>query len=408
MSEFWDDRERLEPELRAKAQAEALPRVLAAALKAPGWRSHLGAIDPSRYRDRAALAELPVLRKSELPSLQKANPPFGGFSTHEPGEFARLFLSPGPIFEGEEGGNDPWRAARALNAAGFRRGDIVLNTFSYHLTPGGFILDSGARAVGCAVIPAGPGNTEAQLDLIRAYRPSAYMGTPDFLKILLDAAKAARMDPSCVKKAVVSGAAFPPALQEEIRSRGIEAFQAYASADLGAIAYETSAHDGMVVDEDIILEVVRPGTGDPVADGEVGEVIVTLLDESNPLIRFALGDLTAVLPGPSGCGRTHTRIQGFMGRADQATKVKGIFVRPEQIGEIKRRHKEVGRLRLVVMRAAEQDLMTLFAEADLPLGPALAKALAASLATIVRVKGEVSLVAKGTLPNDGKVIEDKR
>ena len=408
VSEFWDDRERLEPELRAKAQAEALPRVLAAALKAPGWRSHLGAVDPSRYRDRAALAELPLLRKSDLSSLQKASPPFGGFGTHEAGEFARLFSSPGPIFEGEGGGNDPWRAARALNAAGFRRGDIVLNTFSYHLAPGGFILDSGARALGCAVIPAGPGNTEAQLDLIRAYQPSAYTGTPDFLKILLDAADAAGLDASCITKAVVSGAAFPPALQDEIRARGIEAFQAYATADLGVIAYETSSGDGMVVNEDIILEVVRPGTADPVPDGEVGEVVVTLIDESYPLIRLALGDLTAVLPGPSGCGRTHTRIKGFMGRADQATKVKGMFVRPEQIGEIKRRHKEVGRLRLVVTRAAEQDAMTLFAEADLPPDAVLVEALVASLATILRIKGEVSLVAKGTLPNDGKVIEDRR
>jgi phenylacetate-CoA ligase len=409
---YLDNRETLAPQLRAEAQAEALPRVLAAALKAPGWRSHLGEIDPSRFRDRVALAELPVLRKSELPSLQQASPPFGGLATREPHEFARLFLSPGPILEGEGLGSDPWRAARALNAAGFRRGDIVLNTFSYHLTPGGFILDSGGRALGCAVIPAGPGNAEAQLDLIRAYRPTAYIGTPDFLKILLDAAKGAGLDASCIRKAVVSGAAFPSALQDEMRSRGIEAFQAYATADLGVIAYETPARDGMVVNEDIILEVVRPGTGVPVAEGEVGEVVVTLLDESHPLIRLALGDLTAVLPGPSACGRTHARIKGFMGRADQATKVKGMFVRPEQIGEIARRHQEIGRLRLVVTRAAEQDVMTLLAETEFPAGSspseALADALAASLSTIVRIKGEVSLVAKGTLPNDGRIIEDRR
>jgi phenylacetate-CoA ligase len=408
VNDYLDERETLNPALRAEAVAEALPRVVATALKAPGWRRHLGDIEPSRIRDRSTLAELPILRKSDLPALQSAHPPFGGFAARPQGDFARLFASPGPIFEGEASGGDPWRAARALNAAGFRRGDTVLNTFSYHLTPGGFILDSGARALGCAVIAAGPGNTQAQLELIRAYRPAAYTGTPDFLKMLLDAARGAGLEPSCITKAVVSGAAFPAALQDEIKGRGIEAFQAYATADLGVIAYETSARESMVVNEDIILEVVRPGTTDLVAEGEVGEVVVTLLDESHPLIRFALGDLTAVVPGPSPCGRTHTRIKGFMGRADQATKVKGMFVRPEQIAEIQRRHKEVGRLRLVVTRAEDQDAMTLFAETGVRADEALVEALTASLSAIIRIKGEVSLVEKGVLPNDGKVIEDKR
>jgi phenylacetate-CoA ligase len=413
MTEFFDQLEIRAPEARAQAQAQLLPRIVAAALETPGWRAHLGDIDPASIRDRATLAGLKVLRKSELPSLQKASWPFGGFARQAPGEFARLFTSPGPIFEGEGQGANPWRAARALHAAGFRKGDIVLNTFSYHMTPGGFILDSGARALGCAVIPAGPGNTQAQLELIAAYRPGAYTGTPDFLKIILDAAQQEGVDASAMRKAVVSGAAFPPALQGEIKARGVDAFQAYATADLGAIAYETSARSGMVVNEDVILEVVRPGTGDPVPDGEVGEVVVTLLDERHPLLRLALGDLTAILSGPSPCGRTHTRIKGWMGRADQTTKVKGMFVRPEQIAELARRHAGIGRLRLVVTRAQDQDAMTLFAETSFaetsaPQDAALAETLGASLVAITRLKGQVTLVAPGTLANDGKVIEDKR
>jgi len=393
---------------RAGALAQRLPRVVASALRAEGWRSHLGEVEPERIRDRGALAALPVLRKSALLALQKAKPPFGGFAMASAGGYARLFSSPGPIFEGEKEGRDPWRTARALNAAGFREGDVVLNTFSYHLTPGGFILDSGARALGCAVIPAGPGNTQAQLELISAYRPTAYTGTPDFLKIILDAADAGDIDASSIKKAVMSGAAFPPALQAELKQRGVDAYQVYATADLGLVAYESEARAGMVVDEDVVLEVVRPGTGDPLPDGEVGEVVVTLLDEHDPLIRLALGDLTAILPGASLCGRTHTRIRGWMGRADQATKVKGMFVRPEQIAEIARLHPTLGRLRLVVTRESEQDIMTLFAETGEPAEPDLTRALAASLAEVTRLKGEVRFVGRGELANDGKVIEDKR
>jgi len=408
MTEFFDADEARSAEERSQAMARSLPRVIAAALKAPGWRAHLGGIDPEDFRDRAALAALPILRKSDLPGLQKADPPFGGFSPSGPGLFARLFSSPGPIFEGEGERVDPWRAARALNAAGIRRGDIVLNTFSYHLTPGGFILDSGARALGCAVIPSGPGNTQAQLELICAYRPVAYTGTPDFLKILLDAAEAAGLDASCIRKAVLSGAAFPPALQREFEERGIAAYQAYATADLGLIAYESEARSGMIVDEHVVLEVVRPGGGDPLPEGEVGEVVVTLLDECHPLVRFALADLTAVIPGSSPCGRTNTRIRGWMGRADQTTKVKGMFVRPEQIAEIARLHPSAGRLRLVVTRDKDQDAMTLLAETSEPAEPGLAEAIGASLAAVTRIRGEVRLLGRGLLPNDGKVIEDRR
>jgi phenylacetate-CoA ligase len=356
---------------------------------------------------RAALAALPVLRKADLPALHKAAPPFGGFVAAPLGSFGRLFTSPGPIFEPEGARADPWRAARGLFAAGFRAGDVALNTFNYHLTPGGFILDSGARALGCAVIPAGPGNTEQQLELIEAYRPVAYCGTPDFLKILLDAAAAAGRDASSLERALVSGAAFPKSLQEEFSSRGIEAYQAYATADLGFIAYETAAREGLVINEDIILEVVRPGTGDPVPEGEVGEIVVTSLDPHHPWIRLALGDLTAMLPGASPCGRTNGRIKGWMGRADQTAKVKGMFVRPEQVAEIARRHPEAGRLRLVITREGEVDVMTLVAEAPRP-NEDLRSTLAGTLQAVTKIKGAVEFVAPGSLPNDGKVIADER
>jgi phenylacetate-CoA ligase len=284
---------------------------------------------------------------------------------------------------------------------------VVLNTFSYHLTPGGFILDAGARAVGCAVIPAGPGNTDQQLDIISHLQPSAYVGTPDFLKILLDAADKAGRDIRCIRRAVVSGAAFPPSLQAEIKARGIDAFQMYATADLGLVAYETPARQGMVLAEDVLLEIVRPGTGEPVADGEVGEVVVTSFDHHHPWIRLALGDLSCVLPGASPCGRTNTRIRGWMGRADQTTKVKGMFVRPEQVAEVGRRHPELGRLRLVVSRQGETDAMTLRAETAAP-AEALASAVGDSLRAVLKLGGQVELVSPGTLANDGKVIDDQR
>jgi phenylacetate-CoA ligase len=407
MSEFYDDRECRPPEERERDLFGRLPEILRRAVKAPAYAEHLAGIDPGAITSREALAGLPIIRKSDLPGLQKAAPPFAGFVASAPGSFAHLFTSPGPIFEPEGTQTDPWRAARALFAAGFRAGDVVLNTFSYHLVPGGLMLDSGARALGCAVIPAGPGNTEQQLELIEVYRPAAYCGTPDFLKILLDAGAAAGRDVSSLKRAVVSGAAFPRSLQEEIAGRGIEAMQAYATADLGFIAFETKARDGMVVNEDIILEVVRPGTGDPVPDGEVGEVVVTSLDPHHTWIRLALGDLTAILPGASSCGRTNARIRGWMGRADQTTKVKGMFVRPEQVAEVARRHPELKRLRLVVSRMGEIDTMILRAEAD-QTNTALSHEVAATLQTVTKLKGTVELVPTGTLPNDGKVIADER
>jgi phenylacetate-CoA ligase len=376
-------------------------------MEAPGYAGRFRGLDPASINSRAALAQLPVLRKSELPSLHKGAPPFGGFVPTAPGAFARLFTSPGPIFEPEAAHADPWRGARALFAAGFRAGDIVLNTFSYHLTPGGFIIDSSARALGCAVIPAGPGNTEQQFELIEAYRPIGYCGTPDFLKILIDAAIAAGRDVASIKRALVSGAAFPPSLQQEIRSRGIDAYQAFGTADLGMVAFETLARDGMVVNEDLILEIVKPGTGEPVAEGDVGEIVVTSLVSEHPWIRLALGDLTASLPGISSCGRTNMRIKGWMGRADQTTKVKGMFVRPEQIAEIGKRHPALGRLRLVVSRAGETDAMTLRAECAAP-NEALQTELAATLRAVTKLGGAVELVGYGSLPNDGKVIADER
>jgi phenylacetate-CoA ligase len=399
-------------ETRAPATREAelfsrLPNILRKAMEAPGYAEHLRGIDPAQIINRAALAKLPVLRKSDLPALHKAAPPFGGFVSGFPGAFARLYTSPGPIFEPEAAHNDPWRGARALFAAGFRPGDVVLNTFSYHLTPGGFIFDMAARALGCAVIPAGPGNVEAQFELIEAYRPVGFCGTPDFLKILIDAAVAADRDVSSLQRAVVSGAAFPPSLQKEIKSHGIEAYQAFGTADLGLIAYETPARDGLVVNEDLIFEIVRPGTGDPVTEGDVGEIVVTTLDLDHPWIRLAIGDLTAALSGVSPCRRTNSRIKGWMGRADQTTKVKGMFVRPEQIAEIGNRHRELGRLRLVVRRDNEQDMMTLRCECASP-SDALRDTIASTLRAVTKLGGSVELVAAGSLPNDGKVIADER
>ncbi|MBC8118642.1 MAG: AMP-binding protein, partial [Burkholderiaceae bacterium] len=361
----------------------------------------------AQMNSRAALATLPVLRKSDLPALQRGRPPLGGFSSDELQRFGRLFVSPGPIYEPEGKHDDAWRASRALHAAGFTGGDIVLNTFSYHLVPGGFIMDGGARCLGCTVIPAGPGNTEQQLDIIEQLRPVAYTGTPDFLKILLDAGDAARRDVSSIKKAVVSGAAFPPSLQATIKARGIEAYQAYAIADVGVIAYESLAREGLIVNEDVLIEVVRPGTGTPVAEGEVGEVVVTSFDSDRPWIRLAIGDLSAILPGISPCGRTNTRIKGWMGRADQTTKVKGMFVRPEQVADVARRHRELKRVRLVVTRTGEADAMTLRAESDSH-DPALQRAVSETLRSITKLGGSVELLAVGSLPNDGKVIDDCR
>src|SRR5712672_1461714 len=407
MTDHFDALETIEPAMREADLFARLPEVLRKAMAAPAYAERLKGVDPAGVTSRAALARLPLLRKSDLPALHKAAPPFGGFVTGPAGSFGRLFTSPGPIFEPEPVHTDPWRGARALFAAGFRPGDVVLNTFSYHLTPGGFIFDTSARALGCAVIPAGPGNTEQQFELIEAYGPVGYSGTPDFLKILLDAASAAGRDVSSLTSALVSGAAFPKSLQHEIKSRGVDAYQAFGTADLGLIAFETSAREGMVVNEDLILEIVRPGTGDPVSEGDVGEIVVTSLDLHHPWIRLALGDLTAALPGKSPCGRSNMRIRGWMGRADQTTKVKGMFVRPEQIAEIGNRHPELERLRLVITREGETDVMTLRAECISP-NEALRGELAATLRGVTKLGGNIELVGSGSLPNDGKVISDER
>src|SRR6202045_2043573 len=407
MTDHYDALETRPPAMREAGLFSRLPDILRKAMAAPAYAERLKGIDPKGVTSRAALARLPVLRKAELPAVHKAAPPFGGFVSGGPGSFGRLFTSPGPIFEPEPGYADPWRDARALFAAGFRPGDVVLNTFSYHLTPGGFIFDASARALGCAVIPAGPGNTDAQFELIEAFSPVGYCGTPDFLKILLDAAATAGRDISSIKRAVVSGAAFPKSLQDEIKSRGVDAYQAFGTADLGLIAFETQARDGMVVNEDLILEIVRPGTGDPVAEGDVGEIVVTSLDPAHPWIRLAVGDLTAALGGASPCGRTNMRIKGWMGRADQTTKVKGMFVRPEQIAEIAKRHPELGRAGRVVTRERETDAMTLRAETANP-DTALREAVTSTLRAVTNLGGSVELALPGSLPNDGKVIADER
>jgi phenylacetate-CoA ligase len=316
-------------------------------------------------------------------------------------------MSPGPIFEPQGQGIDFWGAARALFAAGFRPGDIVHNAFAYHLTPGGFIMESGAHALGCAVIPAGVGNTEQQVEAIVHFKPRGYAGTADFLKILLDTAHRLGVDVSSLTRALLSGAALPPSLRAEFKSRGVAVFEAYATAELGIVAFETLAGDGLVVNETVILEIVQPGSGDLVAAGEVGEVVVTTFNPDYPMIRLATGDLSATLPGASPCGRTNTRIKGWMGRADQVTKVKGMFVHPSQLAEIAKRHRELGRVRLSVAREAEQDVMTLSAETTAA-GQALEEAVAATLQAVTKLKGRVRLVRPGSLPDDGKLIVDER
>jgi phenylacetate-coenzyme A ligase PaaK-like adenylate-forming protein len=405
--DYYDPLETRDAEERERVQCARLPDIIARALAAPGWAKHLAGVDPKTITSRAALAKLPLLRKSELLALQKQTPPFGGFNVTAPGKARRLLMSPGPIFEPEGAGRDWWGAARALFAAGFRSGDIVHNSFAYHLTPGGFILESGAHALGCAVIPAGPGNTEQQVAAIAHLKPSGYVGTPDFLKILLDAAAKAGTDASYIKRALVSGAALPASLREELGNRGVAVLQCYAIADAGVIAYESPAREGMIVNETLMVEIVRPGTGDPVADGEVGEVVVTSFNADYPMIRLATGDLSAVLSGRSPCGRTNMRIKGWMGRADQTAKVKGMFVHPGQVAEVAKRHPELKRVRLAVTRTAEQDAMTLMAECVAPSADFAAR-VAATLQAVTKLKGEVKLVAPGSLPNDGKVIADER
>jgi phenylacetate-CoA ligase len=406
--EHYDELEVRSPAARRAAEADALPRQIAHAKANAGYyRDVLADIDPVAITSRAALARLPVTRKADLNEIQAKAPPFGGLNGRDIGGLAHIYQSSGPIYEADSDRADHWRFARSLWAAGVRPGMVVHNTFSYHLTPAGMIIESGARAIGCPVVPGGTGNTEAQVRAIADLRPAAYCGTPSFLKILLEKGREAGADLSSLKIAVVGGEALPPSLRKEINDRGVFVLQNYGTADLGLIAYETGAMDGMVVDEGVVLEIVRPGTGDPVADGEVGEVVVTTFNPVYPLIRFATGDLSAILPGQSPCGRTNTRIKGWMGRADQTTKVKGMFVHPSQVAQVVARHPEILRARLEVASRDNLDEMTLRCEAGAG-DAALADAIAMTLQAVCKLRGRVVLVTPGELPNDGKVIADLR
>jgi phenylacetate-CoA ligase len=410
--QFYDALERRDPAEREAALMAALPRIIASANdRSTAYRGLFAAVRPEDIVDRQTLAELPLTRKSELIELQRRDPPFGGLVAAPVPSLRRVFMSPGPIYEPEGRRPDYWRFARALFAAGFRAGDLVHNSFSYHLTPAGAMVESGAEALGCPVIPAGTGQTEQQLRIISDLRPVGYVGTPSFLKVLLDRAMNEGSDVASLRRALVGAEALPSPLRAEFHARGLTVLQCYGTADIGIISYETMNPDGnvcegMVLDEGIILELVLPGTGEPVPPGEIGEVVVTTLTPEYPLIRFATGDLSALLPGPSPCGRTNHRIKGWLGRADQTTKVRGMFVHPEQIADILRRHKSIIRARLVVDRPAAADEMTLLAEIGEPAAdPAR---IAETLQAVTKLRGSVTLVPRDSLPADGKLIEDRR
>ena len=405
MADHYDDLETRDPAAReAESFAALRAQIRDAKARAPGMARHLDGVDPEAVTDRAALAALPVLRKSALVEMQKAEPPFGGLTTRAAQDFDYCFQSPGPIYEPGMATPDWWRFGRALYAGGLRASDLAINCFAYHLTPAGAMFDSGARAVGATVLPGGVGNTEAQVVAAADLGATAYAGTPDFLKVMME--KAAELGRSLkITKAIVGGGPLFPAVRQFYADNGISCLQGYGTADLGSVAYETPAMEGMTVDEGVILEIVRPGTGDPVAEGEVGEVLVTLLNPDYPLIRFATGDMSAVLAGPSPCGRTNMRIKGWMGRADQTTKVRGMFVRPEQIAQVTARHPEIVKARLTVDREGDSDTMRLTVETGTP---AIAGAVEATLRDILKLRGTVETAAPGSLPNDGKVIDDIR
>ena len=406
-SGYYDALETRVPEAREAELFAALRDHLRTAMRAPAIARLLDGVDPDAVTDRDALAALPVIRKSALMGLQSESPPFGGLVPGAMEDYANVFASPGPIFEPAPRRTDPFRMARALYAAGVRKGDLVHNTFSYHFTPAGAMLEGGARAIGCTVFPAGVGQTELQVQVIARLRPNVYIGTPSFLDILLDKAAELGEDVSSLGKGLVSGEALPPSLRAAIGERGVSVLQCYATADVGLIAYESPALEGMILDEGVIVEIVRPGTGDPVSEGEVGEVVVTPLNPDYPLVRFATGDLSAVMPGASPCGRTNTRIRGWMGRADQTTKVRGMFVHPSQVAEVARRHPEIHRARLVVTSVDNQDVMTLRCESETG-DPGLVTAIAATVRDVCKLRGNIGIVPPGTLANDGKVIEDAR
>jgi len=398
----YDDLETRSEEERAASLAECLPAQVGAAKSLPGYREAFDGFNPSEITTREALARLPVLRKSDLTSAQTPGNPLGGYAGGVSG-FAHVFQSPGPIYEPGQVSHDWWRVGRFLFAASVGDGDIVQNCFGYHLTPAGMIFENGARAVGATVLPAGTGQSELQARAARDIGTTAYAGTPDFLKVILEKADELGFTLK-ITKATVSGGALFPSLRQAYQERGIETLQCYATADLGLIAYESPAMEGMIVDEGVVVEIVRPGTGDPVADGEVGEVVVTTLNPDYPLIRFATGDMSAVLPGISPCGRTNTRIKGWMGRDEQTTKIKGMFVRPEQVAELVARHREVSKARVIASRDGEMDVMTVQIETR----AGDVTALERSVADVLKLKGRVELLSPGALPNDGKVIDDQR
>ena len=407
MTRYFDALETRSSDEREHDLFARLPAQLARAKAQASWYGvSLAGIEPGDIKSRAELARLPVVRKHQLLAMQKQSLPFGGLNATPLAGLAHVFSSPGPIYDPEGTGVDWWRFARALHAAGFRAGELIHNTFAYHFTPAGFMVDGAARKLGCPVFPAGVGQTEMQVQAMADLRPTGYVGTPSFLKIILDKADELKADVSSLKKAVVSGEAFFPAQKQACAERGIDAYQAYASADLGMMAYETEAREGLVLEEELILEIVRAGTGEPLADGEVGEIVITSFNPDYPLIRFGTGDLSAVLPGASPCGRTNVRIKGWMGRADQTTKVKGMFVHPEQVAEITRRHPEIARARLVVTQVEGADAMTLHCEANA--SDALKAAIADSIRDVTKLRGEVAFATAGSLPNDGKVIADDR
>jgi phenylacetate-CoA ligase len=406
----FDRLETRSPKARESALMAALPKHVAWAKKqAPGWAKILKDVKAEKVASRKALAKLPLTRKSDLVFLQGTSPPLGGLNAAPP---SKLYVSPGPIHDMEGRSADWWRTARGLFAGGFRKGDVVLNTFAYHFTPAGAMLETGAHALGCTVVPGGTGQTEMQVAAIKGMRINAYTGTPSFLKLIIEKAFEMKVDISSLKKAQVGAEYLPPVLRNAFNQTGITVTQMYGSADLGVIAYESLLPDnavapGMILDEGLLLEIVRPGTGDPVEPGEVGEVVITTFNKDYPLIRFATGDLSAVLPGVSPCGRTNVRIKGWMGRADQSTKVRAMFVTPGLVSEILRRHREVAKARLIVQGEAGDDRMTLRCEVkERPAG--LVEAIVATIRDVTKLRGEVELTNPGTLPNDGKVIEDLR
>lgn len=415
MAETLDSLETRPHAERERDLMERLPLLVAQAQAAPGWARILAGVDAASINSRAALAQLPVTRKSNLKALQALERPFGGLNSTPAGKMGRIFMSPGPIFDPEGRGTDWWRFSRPMYAAGVRPGGLVQNCFSYHFTPAAFMVEGGAERIGCTVIPAGAGQTELQVQAMAELKPDTYIGTPSFLKLIIEKAAEMGADISSVKRALMGAEALPESLRQWFAAHGVpEVLQTYASADVGSMAYETRSdgklNPGMVLDEDVLLEIVRPGSGDPVAPGEVGEVVVTLFNADYPLIRFATGDLSAVLTdtGPSPCGRTNTRIKGWLGRADQTTKVRAMFVHPSQVHEITRRHPGLGKARLVVSGKIADEVMTLHCETDDPAIESQAADIVATIRDITKLRGEVTFAPRGSLPNDGKIIDDVR